>query len=373
MAIKKTLPLFFVISTHSYAVEQQIQSLETDISNIQISAPLTCDNISNINIDIIKTKYEGIMNTEKQKIEQDINAIKSDAPDPNNVEGAIGLTFHFRDEQMEVKLDLPTIKMVDQKMSMDIPETAMKTQTWSWDFPQSYMELQCTQGIPETVVGTGTCETFGVKYSCPTITLRAGKEICLHVPKIRMVRNEVKLDIPEFTMKRQDWIMAIPETKMETQRIVFNYPALVVTNIEAKSKDLAKRGEELGKRSRDTLTGISDAMKSELTLASMNSVDTAFSCQKKQLSAQIRKAYNDLNAMQQGASASLNRATEMNASKEVLDSLTASSEKLLNAKKALIDQYVTTRREIESKRKEVLIKLNDALNAKPAEQLAENQ
>lgn len=372
MRINSSLIFLSIVSTSLYATEQENQTLGTDLSNAQIAAPATCSNISNANIDIeaVKTKYEGLMNAEKTKIEDGINGIKSKAPDPNGFEGALGITFHFRDEVAEFALDLPTVTMVDQKMSMDIPETTMKTQTWSWDFPETRMKLQCVPGIPETVVTTGTCDVFGVKFSCPQFEIRAGKDMCTDVPEFTMVRKEIKLDIPEFTMKRQDWVMGVPEIKMETMRMSFTYPALVVDDIKAKSKELSAEAEALASKSKDTLYGISAAMKSEMTLASMASVNKGFDCQKKALSSQIRKAYDDLNALQEGAKASVERATAMHASKEALDALSASTVRLMEAKHQLLIQYVKARRDIESKRKDVLVKMKDALNEKPVSEVA---
>lgn len=373
MRIKSSLIMLSLVSTPLYAAEQETQSLSTDISNAQVAAPATCANISNVDTDAVKMKYEGIMNTEKIKIEDGIKQLKSESPDPNAVEGILGVTFHFRDEVAEIILDLPTVTMVDQNMSMDLPETTMKTQTWSWDFPETRMELQCAPGIPETVVSTGTCEAFRIKFNCPKIEIRPGKEMCTHIPVIKMVRNEIKLDVPEFTMKRQDWVMAMPETKMETQKISFTYPALVVDNIEQNSKVIGTKAEALASKSKDTLKGISAAMKSEMTLASMTSVNKGFDCQKKALSSQIRKAYDDLNAMQEGAKASVDRATAMHASKEALEALSASTAKLVDAKHQLLTQYVKARRDIESKRKGILVQMNDALNENPVTEVAAAQ
>lgn len=360
----------FVVTPFVYAVESETASFQTDLINSQIASPPSCEIISNADIEVVKRKYEGIMNVEKDKIEQDAEKLKSEAPDPNNPGAKFGFNFHFRDEQMEIKLDLPTVKMVDQNMSMDLPEVTMRTNSLSWDVPQAYMQRECMQGVPETVVSTGTCNLGPIKYDCPVISIRAGKEICLDLPKTKMVRNEVKLDIPELSMKRQDWIMGIPEIKMETQRIVFNYPALVVDSIEMKSNELAKRGEKLSAQSKETFNGISTAMKSEITLASMNSVNIGFACQRKQLSLQIRNAFDDLNVMQQGADASLQKAVDLKASQDVIDKLSESNMKLLDAKKQLLTQYIKARRDIESKRKEVLLKMNDSLGQNSSEKVA---
>lgn len=359
-----------IASTTIYAAEQEAQSLDTEVSNSEISAPSACISTKDNEIDKIKAKYESLMTTEKEKVVQEVSAIKSDTPNPNEAEAVIRATFHFRDEKMEIKLDLPSVTMVDQKMAMDIPEVTMRTQAWSWDSPEATMKRQCTPGIPETVIGSGTCDAFGIKYSCPTITVRQGQDICIDVPEFRMARQEAKLDIPELTMKRQDWVMGVPEVKMETQRIVFNYPALVVDSIDAKNSDLEKRGVDLSKRSMDTFNGISTAMKSEVTLASMKTVDKSFACQKKQLSVQIRAAYNDLNAMQEASKASIDRATSLKASSEIINALSSSSNKLLEGKKTLLNQYVAARREIETKRKEILTKMNDSLNSNPAQGIA---
>lgn len=360
------LPIMLALSistSTTQAAELEKQSLDTEISNSEVSAPATCVSKNDDELQKVKSKYESLMNTEKDKVLQEVNAIKSDTPDPNEAEAIIRATFHFRDEQMEIKLDLPSVTMVDQKLAMDIPEVTMKTQTWSWDSPVSAMKTQCTPGIPETVIGTGTCETFGVKYSCPTITVRQGQDICIDLPELRMVRQEAKLDIPEFTMKRQDWVMGVPEIKMETQRIVFNYPALVVDSIDAKSSELEKRGANLSKRSLETFNGISTAMKSEVTLASMKNVDKSFACQKKQLSVQIRKSYSDLSTMQAASKASIDSAKSLQASPEIMKSLNDSSNKLLEGKRALLSQYISARREIEAKRKEVLTKMTDSLKS----------
>lgn len=370
MDIRSLAVSLSLVTTTLFAAEPDKQSLDTEISNANLSAPPSCAIGGGNDVNAIKTKYEGVISTEKSKIEQEVNALKADAPDPNMAEAAIHMDFHFRDEVMELIFDLPSVTMVDKPMSMDLPETTMKTQTWSWDSPVTTMELQCIQGIPETVVETGTCEAFGVKFDCPQVTIRAGKEICTHVPVITMVRQEAKLDIPEFTMKRQDWIMGVPETRMERQRIVFNYPALVVTNIEVASADMDKRGKELSQRSKDTFNGISAAMKSEITLASMQNVNKSFACQKKQLSVQIRKAYDDLDAMEKASKASMDRARELKASSEIMTSLTASNEKLVAAKKALLEQYVKARRDMEGKRKEVLVKMSDSLGTQQVAKVA---
>ncbi|GLX13660.1 hypothetical protein Pstr01_18990 [Pseudomonas straminea] len=337
------------------------QMLDTEISNTQLSSPTSCTLNNGNNVDAIKAKFTEVISSEKSKIEQEAKAIKDDMPELNPGEAAIQVDFTFRDEQMELIFDLPSVTMVDTPMSMDFPEVTMKTQTWSWDVPQTTMELQCTPGVPETVVEGGTCEAFGISFSCPKVTIRPGKDICLHVPVITMARQEAKLDVPEFTMKRQDWVIGVPETRMERQRVVFNYPALVVTDVKATSADMEKRSQELTQRSKNTFAGISTAMKSEITLASMQNINKSFNCQKKQLAAQVRKAYDDLNALSAGAQASVDRARAMKATPEILSTLGASSEKLKEAKKSLLTQYAKARRDIEAKRKEVLVKMSDSL------------
>ncbi|HDR9133835.1 TPA: hypothetical protein QDA91_004990 [Burkholderia vietnamiensis] len=313
------------------------------------------------NIDAIKARYQTEIEAKRTSIQTAADDIRNDAPKDGSPTAALDISFTFRDETADIRFDSPVIVMRDQKMSMDLPETVMKTQSWSWDSPVVVMHRSCIQGPPDTVVGTGMCEgPFGIKYTCPTIEVRGGKEICLDTPNVENRRQEIKLDVPEVTMRRQDWVIGVPEIKMVQQHIVYTYPALVVDKISQKSDELAERSKALSERSQTEFASIQTRMRGEIQAVSARQINASFSCQTRSISKQIRTAYNDLKILQSSAQASLQSAVSQHASKEVTDTLSKSVKQLDDAKASLIRQYVAARRTVEQKRIEALNKIMDS-------------
>lgn len=291
----------------------------------------------------------------KSEVEREADDIREDAPNPNQVEGAIGIDFHFRDETADIRFDSPVIVFRDQRMSMDLPEVTMKTQTLSWDNPTLVMRTKCTQGIPETVI-----DGFN-------ITVRAGKQICIDIPTMEMRREQIKLDVPEVSMRRQDWVMGVPEIKMVTQRIVFTYPALVVDNIEAKTGEMRDRSTNLQNSASARFGSLQSEMTAEIQRTSLARVNQSFECQTATLKRQMRTAYDDLEIMLATSVSSFKLAKDKGASAQVLQGLEASVNSLSDAKLRMITDYVAARRSIAAKKREALENVKQPQSGRPVQ------
>lgn len=141
-------------------------------------------------------------------IEEEGRDIAEDAPDPDALEGMIGIDFKM--ETIEVIFDLPTVYMRTQEIKLDLPQVTMKTRGFSLDVPKIYMEIQ--------KIGEYPCFRGLKVYSCDILTkVPVAKmervDMSFDVPEFTWDTTSIKLDIPEFEMHRVEWKFDVPKAE----------------------------------------------------------------------------------------------------------------------------------------------------------------
>lgn len=158
------------------------------------------------------------------------------APDinKNNPTVALGIDFDVTWEDISLSLDLPEVKLVDQKMALDLPQITMKDQKIIFDLPSVRMETRKTGEYPEFY-----CDTSSFIPKC---TVR-WSPIYMDVPVPFMERHEIVLGLPEFRMDRTEFVMGVPEFAMRSQKIVLRLPQITVKKVS----DEAAKAQEKGR------------------------------------------------------------------------------------------------------------------------------
>ncbi len=208
-------------------------------------------------LDEIKTRFEKRIEEIKQEGSGRIDEIKDDAPDPNNIEGSINMTFDVKFKTVTIKFDIPKFSMELHKIIFDVPSVTMDTKTLSWDEPATKMETECVTKKPVVTSRGGSIKW---KNGRPQVTApRVTTEwVCVYadIPKVYMKRREIKIDMPEFSMKKQEISFDKPIIKFETVEIKFDLPQFHLRDL---SGDLREQEDELKDVGRDMENDISEA------------------------------------------------------------------------------------------------------------------
>lgn len=268
------------------------------------------------------------------------------------------ITGHIETRRLDFALDVPEIRMVDQRLSMDVPETRMKTQTWSWDMIEIRMVRQCRAGPDEIVVENKTCHNDfpPFDYPCPETRTRRGADICWDEPRSETVRQEIKLDIPEFTMKRIEWVMGVPEFKMVTQRFAFDYPVVIIDSIQTRSEKAKQDSRQLSDDTKRQTQSIATAMKAEMGALTKAPMLEAFVCQERQLRTAMRATWDKLGETSASIAEGLNKARASKSAPAVA-AFEAAQKDFQAKQKAVIENYVKMRRDLAAKKRQVLTQL----------------
>jgi hypothetical protein len=266
-------------------------------------------------IDAIQVSYAGDVKAMENRVKSEAETIQKDAPNPDNpVEAAISFDLDVSSHDEEFIFHVPEVTMKDQKISLDLPQVTMRQQKWIFDLPATKMELQCINGIPETVCKMVTKSVgFGIKIDVPECYTRAGQDICTEVPVFLMEKHEVVLGIPEFIVDRTEFSMGIPEVTMKEQKIVLTIPDFTVKNVKVEAKETKEKAEELSTSAKKDAAELSYKLKSEIEQTSLQGIRDTFDCQRRGLEAQRVSSLSKLDANLEVFKVSLQKAREVGA------------------------------------------------------------
>lgn len=190
----------------------------------------------------------------------------------------IGLDIDVSWKRVDFSLDLPEVRMVDQKWSLDLPQVTMKDQTLIFHTPSVRMKTVKTGEYPETTCRMVTKDIgFGVKIDVPECTIR-WSPIYIDVPEPFMEEQRIVMGIPEFRMDRTEFILGVPEFTMKTQKFALDLPQFTVKNISVEAKKAQEQGDLLSNEATMRSAKLKETFKEEAKIELGTDVTALFDC-----------------------------------------------------------------------------------------------
>lgn len=184
-------------------------------------------------IDNINARYDAEFN----KLENQIDGWKGEAPNPSEFEATINAEFEVTWEVTDFSFDIPEIIFKTREFSLDLPQFKWDRTGFSMDIPEVFMAV--------TKVGEYPCFKGWKWYSC---------DIKTKVPQVRMVRKDFSLDLPQVWWDRTSFSMDIPEFFSKRVEIKMHLPQFKLESVsgeiesyQAEGEAFARKAEELGK------------------------------------------------------------------------------------------------------------------------------
>jgi hypothetical protein len=244
----------------------------------------------------VTSKAEGLvtqLSKKSAKLAADIKE-KSKDIDPNvDTSGPdvwVGMDLDIKWDLTEFILDLPEVRLVEQRWSLDVPQVTVKEQKIIFDVPSVRMKTVKTGEYPETICKMTTKDIgFGVKIDVPECTVK-WSPIYMDVPEPYMQRNEIVLGVPEFAMGRVDMILGVPEFSMRTQRVALHLPQITVKNVNVETKKAEEKGKSLAAQSRVEANKLTSEFQETAKIELGQDVKDLFYCFEQELSAQKHAA-----------------------------------------------------------------------------------
>ena len=115
----------------------------------------------------------------------------------------VGLDIDVSWKRTDISLDLPEVKIVDQRWVIDLPQVTMKDQSIIFHTPSIRMETQKTGEYPET--------------RCTMVTKDIGLGVKIDVPECTVWWSPIYIDVPVPFMQEHTIIMGIPELGFRAQ------------------------------------------------------------------------------------------------------------------------------------------------------------
>lgn len=220
-----------------------------------------------------------------EKLEEDVREEAGEIDPECDTTGPdvwIGLDIDISWKPAEFYLDLPEIRLVDQKWVLDLPQVQMKDQAVIFHTPSVRMKTVRGPDIPEVVCKMVMKQIGPIKTNVPECTTRM-KATYLDIPETFMQEQRIVILVPEFRMGRTEMILGVPEFTMKTQRFVLHLPEVTVKNIRVEAEKARRAGEALAedarRRGEELRVGFAATAKAELG----SEVGELFACYRHQL------------------------------------------------------------------------------------------
>jgi hypothetical protein len=195
----------------------------------------------------------------------------------------VGLDIDISWKRVEFSLDLPEVKMVDQKWSLDLPQVTMKDQSIIFHTPSVRMKTVKTGEYPEATCRMVTKDIgFGVKIDVPECTVR-WSPIYIDIPEPFMEEQKIVLGIPEFRMDRTEFVLGVPEFSMKTQKFALDLPQFTVKNINVEAKKAKAKGDDLAQEANTRAAKLKENFKENAKVELGTDVTSLFDCYHREL------------------------------------------------------------------------------------------
>ncbi len=249
--------------------------------------------------------------------------------DTNGPDAWVGIDFDIEWERAEFSLDLPEVKMVDQRWSLDLPQVTMKNKDIIFHTPSMRMKTVQVGSKPETVCKMTTRDVgFGIKIDVPECTVR-WTPIYIDVPEPFPQEQRIVIGIPEFRIDRTEFVLGVPEIAMRTQKFALDLPKFVVKNISVEAKKAQEQGETLSQEATIRSARLKEEFRSTAQLELGHDVTALFDCYRQDLMTNKNDA---LHRFGDGINLLQTSITSMTAAK-----VPDENENLAGAKAALVD------------------------------------
>ncbi|RTL54041.1 MAG: hypothetical protein EKK40_05785 [Bradyrhizobiaceae bacterium] len=266
----------------------------------------------------VTTKLKALVATLTQKskelgddIQQKAKGIDPDI-DTTGLDAWVGLDIDIKWKRVDFSLDLPEVKMVDQRWSLDLPQVTVSNQEIVFSTPSIRMKRVQTGEYPETVCKMVTKDVgFGVKIDVPECTV-LWKPIYIDVPEPFMQEQRIVIGIPEFRMDRTEFVLGVPEFTMRRQDFSLDLPDITVKNINVEARTAQEKGEALSRESQARAAKLQEEFRENAKLQLGYDVTSLFDCYQQDLTTKKNDA---LHRFSDGISLLQNTITSMTANK----------------------------------------------------------
>ncbi len=190
----------------------------------------------------------------------------------------VGLDIDVSWKRTDISLDLPEVKIVDQRWVIDLPQVTMKDQSIIFHTPSIRMETQKTGEYPETRCTMVTKDIgLGVKIDVPECTVW-WSPIYIDVPVPFMQEHTIIMGIPEFKMDRTEFVVGVPEFTMKIQKIALDLPQFTVKNISVEANKAKEKGDALSEEARTRGAKLKENFKENAKVELGTDVTALFDC-----------------------------------------------------------------------------------------------
>lgn len=224
--------------------------------------------------------------------------------DTSGPDAWIGADVDISWKTVELSLDLPEVKIVDQEWSLDLPQVTVNDQKIIFDLPGTKMETQKIGEYPEFY-----CDTSRLIPEC---TVR-WSPIYGDVPVFFTERQEIVIGIPEFRMDRTSVVLGVPEFSMKTVTFSLDLPQITVKNIQVAVSEAKTRGEALAAKSKSSSEQLKKQFAEEAKMAIGFDVNGMFDCYQ----SEIQKKNNEAMPLFDAGIASIQAAIDSMVAKRI--------------------------------------------------------
>ena len=182
---------------------------------------------------------------------------------------------------VELSLDLPEVRLVDQEWSLDLPQVTVNDQHIIFDLPAIRMETQKIGEYPEFYCDTHTL--------IPECTVRMSP-IYADVPVTYMERHDIVLGIPEFKLDRVSFVLGVPEITMKTVGFTLDLPQITIKNIQAEAATAREKAGNLSVRAKAESDHLKQSFSQEAKMTVGFDVNVMFDCFQSELQSRKNEA-----------------------------------------------------------------------------------
>jgi len=182
---------------------------------------------------------------------------------------------------VELSLDLPEVRLVDQEWSLDLPQVTVNDQHIIFDLPATRMETQKIGEYPEFYCDNHTL--------IPECTVRMSP-IYADIPVMYMERHDIVLGVPEFKLDRVSFVLGVPEVTMKTARFTLDLPQITVKNIQVEAAAAREKAENLSSRAKAESDHLKKSFSEEAKMTVGFDVNVMFDCFQSELQSKKNEA-----------------------------------------------------------------------------------
>lgn len=224
----------------------------------------------------------------------------------------VGLDIKIDWKRTDFSLDLPEVKMADQRWSLDLPQVTVKDREIIFHTPSVRMKTVESGRKPEMTCRMVTKDVgFGVKIDVPECKVE-WTPMYMDVPETFMQEQRIVIGLPEFTMARTEFVLGVPEFTMKRQDFSLDLPQITVKNISVEARKAQEAGEALSAESRTRAAKLKEEFRENAKLQLGYDVSSLFACYRQDL---IAKKNDALHRFSDGISLLQSTVTSMTASK----------------------------------------------------------